>query len=124
MRSKAIFDTSIYIEAIQRGEESPDYPLLIDSLPLTYLCSAVSFELYVGALAMLAKYFRRSTPPFIRGEKHYSNLCYTALDQAFSASLRLNSNCNLNHFAIAAQHIREFDLTRRFALQLKQSGAE
>jgi predicted nucleic acid-binding protein len=49
VRSKAIFDTSVYIEAIQRGEESTDYPLLIDSLPVTYLCSVVSSELYVEA---------------------------------------------------------------------------
>lgn len=49
MRSKAIFDTSIYIEAIKKGEESAAYSLLIASLPLTYLCSVVSAELYLGA---------------------------------------------------------------------------
>ncbi len=54
MGSKAIFDTSIYIGAIQKGEESADYPLLIDSLPVTYLCSVVSSELFVGALDHIA----------------------------------------------------------------------
>ena len=49
MPGKAIFDTSIYIEAIKRGKGSPDYSLLIDSLPSTYLCSIVSSELYLGA---------------------------------------------------------------------------
>ena len=54
MPGKAIFDTSIYIEAIKRGKRSPDYSLLIDSLPSTYLCSVVSSELYLGAVDRFA----------------------------------------------------------------------
>lgn len=46
---KVIFDTNIYIRAIHRGSASTEYSLLIDSLPVTYLSSVVSAELYAGA---------------------------------------------------------------------------
>lgn len=47
---KVIFDTNIYIHAIQGGPASNEYALLLTLLPSTYLCSVVSSELYAGAL--------------------------------------------------------------------------
>ena len=47
---KVVFDTNIYIHAIRGGPASREYELLLNSLPLTYLSSVVSAELYVGAL--------------------------------------------------------------------------
>lgn len=47
---KVVFDTNIYIHAIQGGSGSKEYRLLIDCLPFTYLSSVVSAELYAGAI--------------------------------------------------------------------------
>ena len=47
---KVIFDTNIYINAIQGGSRSREHGLLVDSLPFTYLSSVVSAELYAGAM--------------------------------------------------------------------------
>lgn len=47
---KVIYDTNIYIRAIQRGPGSEEYEFLRGSLPSTYLSSVVSAELHVGAV--------------------------------------------------------------------------
>jgi predicted nucleic acid-binding protein len=46
---KVIYDTNIYIRAIQRGPRSEEYEPLRGSLSVTYLSSVVSAELNVGA---------------------------------------------------------------------------
>ena len=47
---KVVYDTNVYIRAIQRGRSSEEYDLLLGSLPLTYLSSVVLAELNVGAV--------------------------------------------------------------------------
>jgi predicted nucleic acid-binding protein len=43
-----IFDTNIYIAAIQQGKDALEYRLLFEKLPRTYLSSVVSGELHAG----------------------------------------------------------------------------
>ena len=38
---KAVFDTNVYIEAIQGGPEAQAYQLLLSALPRTYLSAVV-----------------------------------------------------------------------------------
>lgn len=47
---KIIFDTNVYIEAIQGGLEADTYQLLLAALPRTYLSAVVAQELDTGAL--------------------------------------------------------------------------
>ena len=47
---KIVFDTNIYIAAIQGGSGSSEYGILLESLPVTYLSSVVSAELFAGAI--------------------------------------------------------------------------
>ena len=47
---KVIFDTNIYVHAIQGGPGSKEYELLRGSLPSTYLSSVVSAQLNVGVI--------------------------------------------------------------------------
>lgn len=47
---KLVFDTNIYIEAIQSGPEARAYQLLLASLPRTYLSAVVVQELLTGAV--------------------------------------------------------------------------
>ena len=47
---KVIYDTNIYVRAIQVGPRCREYELLRGSLPSTYLSSVVSAELNVGAI--------------------------------------------------------------------------
>lgn len=47
---KLLFDTNVYIEAIQLGSEADTYHLLFSALPRTYLSAIVVQELYTGAL--------------------------------------------------------------------------
>lgn len=47
---KVVFDTSVYIQAIQSGPTTLAYPLLISALPRTYLSAVVVQELYSGAI--------------------------------------------------------------------------
>lgn len=46
---KFIFDTNVYIEAIQVGPAADIYQLLLSVLPRTYLSAVVVQELYTGA---------------------------------------------------------------------------
>jgi len=46
---KAVFDTNVYIEAIQGGPEAQTYQLLLSALPRTYLSAVVVQELLSGA---------------------------------------------------------------------------
>lgn len=54
MSRKAVFDTSVYIRAMRAGSDSPEYQMLLDLAPITYLCSVVSAELYAGAMDSVA----------------------------------------------------------------------
>ncbi len=45
-----IFDTNIYIAAIQHGIDSSAYQILFKNLPRTYLSSVVSGELHAGCI--------------------------------------------------------------------------
>ncbi len=45
---KVIFDTNVYIEAIQVGPEADAYQLLLSALPRTYVSAVVVEELYSG----------------------------------------------------------------------------
>ena len=47
---KIIFDTNVYIEAIQVGPTADSYQLLLSTLPRTYLSAVVVQELYTGTL--------------------------------------------------------------------------
>jgi predicted nucleic acid-binding protein len=47
---KVVFDTNVYIEAIQGGPNSQAYELLLSVLPRTYLSAVVVQELFTGAL--------------------------------------------------------------------------
>ena len=47
---KVIFDTNVYIKAIQNGPEGDTYQFLFSALPRTYLSAVVVQELYAGAL--------------------------------------------------------------------------
>jgi predicted nucleic acid-binding protein len=47
---KVVFDTNVYIEAIQGGPQAPAYQLLLAVLPRTYLSAVVVQELITGAL--------------------------------------------------------------------------
>jgi predicted nucleic acid-binding protein len=46
---KIVFDTNIYIGAIHGGSTCSEYALLLEFLPVTYLSSVVSAELFAGA---------------------------------------------------------------------------
>jgi len=46
---RLVFDTTVYIAAIQAGVFSPAYRMLQDKLPRTHLASVVSAELLTGA---------------------------------------------------------------------------
>ena len=61
-RRKVIYDTNIYIGAVRGGAGSAEFELLSRSLPITYLCSVVSAELYAGAIDVIAL---RLTAPFV-----------------------------------------------------------
>jgi predicted nucleic acid-binding protein len=47
---KLLFDTNIYIDAIQVGAEGDTNELLLSTLPRTFLSAVVVQELYTGAL--------------------------------------------------------------------------
>lgn len=47
---KVIFDTNVYIKAIQDGPEGDTYQLLFSALSRTYLSAVVVQELYAGTL--------------------------------------------------------------------------
>jgi len=47
---KAVFDTNVYIEAIQRGPQAQAYQLILAALPRTYLSAVVVQELITGAV--------------------------------------------------------------------------
>lgn len=47
---KVIFDTNVYIAAIQGGPQGQPYQLLLAALPRTYLSAVVVQELITGAL--------------------------------------------------------------------------
>jgi predicted nucleic acid-binding protein len=47
---KILFDTNVYIEAIQSGPATDIYHLLLTTIPRTYLSAVVVQELYAGAL--------------------------------------------------------------------------
>jgi len=47
---KLIFDTNVYIEAIQVAPTADSYRLLLSMLPRTYLSAVVVQELYTGTL--------------------------------------------------------------------------
>ena len=47
---KILFDTNVYIEAIQRGPAVDVYGLLLTTIPRTYMSAVVIQELYTGAL--------------------------------------------------------------------------
>ena len=47
---KVLFDTNVYIEAIQGWPETDAYQLLLSALPRTYLSAVVVQELYAGTL--------------------------------------------------------------------------
>jgi predicted nucleic acid-binding protein len=48
--SKILFDTNVYIAAIQDGPQAEAYQLLLATLPRTYLSAVVVQELLIGAL--------------------------------------------------------------------------
>lgn len=52
---KVLFDTKVYIEAIQVGAEADAYQLLLSSLPRTYVSAVVVQELYTGTLDAFGK---------------------------------------------------------------------
>ena len=45
-----LFDTNVYIEAIQSGPATDVYHLLLTTIPRTYVSAVVVQELYAGAL--------------------------------------------------------------------------
>lgn len=47
---KVVFDTNVYIEAIQGGPQAQAYQLLLATLPRTYLSAVVVQELITGAV--------------------------------------------------------------------------
>lgn len=47
---KVVFDTNVYIEAIQGGPDARAYHLLLSALPRTYLSAVVVQELLTGAV--------------------------------------------------------------------------
>ena len=47
---KILFDTNVYIEAIQRGPDADVYNLILATIPRTYVSAVVVQELYAGAL--------------------------------------------------------------------------
>ena len=47
---KIVFDTNVYIEAIQGGPQAQAYQLLLATLPRTYLSAVVVQELITGAV--------------------------------------------------------------------------
>ena len=47
---KLLFDTNIYIDAVQVGPAAETYQLLLSTVPRTYLSAVVVQELYAGTL--------------------------------------------------------------------------
>jgi len=60
---RLVFDTGVYIAAIQGGVFSPSFRLLQEKLPRTYLASVVSAELLAGATNLAA---RKAVLDFLR----------------------------------------------------------
>jgi predicted nucleic acid-binding protein len=60
---RLVFDTSVYIDAIQGGVFSPAYRVLQEGLPRTHLASVVAAELLAGATNRAA---RRAVVEFVR----------------------------------------------------------
>ena len=74
---KVVFDTNVYIEAMQGGPVTDIFQLLLSALPRTYLSAIVVQELYTGAMdavgeRLVAQFVRqtertrRIVPPHIR----------------------------------------------------------
>ncbi len=55
MAKRLVFDTSVYLAAIQGGLFSPAHRILQEKLPRTFLSSVVSAELLAGATNRAAK---------------------------------------------------------------------
>ena len=52
---KVVFDTNVYIAAIQGGPDARAYQLLLAVLPRTYLSAVVVQELFTGAVGTLGE---------------------------------------------------------------------